>query len=187
MRIELVESQPHWPQLYEEEIRRLLSLIGPLVARTEHIGSTVVPGLAAKPVIDVQVGVHDLQAFDAAAGSSLLTDGGYQHFAHYEAAIPFRRFFVREEGETRQANIHLVAVDHPWFRRHITLRDYLRASPDARNRYQFVKQELARCDWPTTNDYAAAKTDIVLTLEEEAFRHFALPEPERELLRSSRV
>lgn len=187
MRIILEESQPGWPRQFDEEVKRIRGLIGPMIARLEHIGSTAIPGLAAKPVIDVQVGVHDLQAFDAASGIRLLTDGGYQHFAHYEAAIPFRRFFVREEGDTRLANIHLVAVDHPWFRRHITLRDYLRASPDARRRYQFVKQELARCDWPTTNDYAAAKTDIVLTLEEEAFRHFSLLDTERELLRSSRV
>ena len=94
---------------------------------------------------------------------------------------------MREIDGVRQNNLHLVAADHPWFRRHLVFRDYLRESSPARIRYQKVKQELAQREWNDVNDYAQAKSDVIIAIEEQAFTFYGLPEETRAWLRSSRV
>lgn len=189
MRVILLEPDPTWPARFDEEKRRIKAALAAVAADLllEHIGSTSVPGLAAKPVIDVMVGVPDLQAFDSNGGPAAMAAAGYEHLQSFEVAAPFRRLFTREADGTRFSNVHLVQADHPWVRRHLTFRDYLRGVPAARQRYEAEKRRLAALDWPTVNDYASAKTPVIIELEEEAFGWRALPEAERHLLRSSRI
>jgi len=189
MRVILLESDPQWPTRFDEEKRRIAAALEGVAADLllEHIGSTSVPGLAAKPVIDVMVGVPDLQAFDRDGGTAAMAAAGYDYLQSFEATAPFRRLFTREAGDTRLSNVHLVQADHPWVRRHLTFREYLREVPAARQRYEAEKRRLAALDWPTVNDYAGAKTPVVIELEEEAFTWRGLPEAERHLLRTSRI
>jgi GrpB-like predicted nucleotidyltransferase (UPF0157 family) len=187
MRIKLENSNHDWPVNFSIEAERLRAALGPVLLQLEHIGSTSVPGLAAKPVIDIQAGVTSVQEFESSGGIATLEAAGYDYLPDYETMVPFRRLFTRNLDGIRLNNLHLVAADHPWFRRHLIFRDYLRATPSARERYESVKRELATQEWKEVNDYAGAKTAMVLALEEEAFEHFNLPEETRSWIRSSRV
>ena len=147
--VELAEPDPTWPQQYAAHRTRILAALGE--AQVEHVGSTAVPGLAAKPIIDVQVVVADL---DAAAG--LLVGAGYV-------------LRVREEGHRvlkgePPANIHLYEPGDPEIAAHLRFRDRLRADPEARRRYEELKRSLAGREWPDMNYYAEAKGPLIREL-----------------------
>jgi len=187
MRITLEDSNDNWPSAFEQEREHLQRTLGTLIIAIEHIGSTSVPGLAAKPVVDVQVGVTSLEGFKQAKGLDMMQEAGYQYLPEFETMAPFRRLFIREVNGVRQSNIHLVAIDHPWFQRHLIFRNYLRISPESCARYEGVKRELAKLEWEKTPDYADAKTTVVQAIEEEAFEHFDFDEEYRAWIRTSRV
>lgn len=187
MQVEIASPDPQWPQLFADERARLEKCLGSVAVAIEHIGSTSVPGLPAKPVVDIQVGVISLDDFKHAHGVQKLQTIGYEYLPDFESMVPFRRLFTRSINGIRANNLHLVAVDHPWWRRHLMFRDYLRQNPTARDRYAATKLELSQLEWSDVNAYAGAKTDIVIRLEEEAFDHFDIPDPERQHIRSSRV
>jgi GrpB-like predicted nucleotidyltransferase (UPF0157 family) len=197
MEVILEEYNPAWPEYFLEEKERLT---GGLKARpalekleVEHIGSTSVLGLAAKPVIDIQIGVSRIEEFERANGIERIQSLGYGYLSHFNEMLPFRRLFqikpsINKNKETVVGyNIHLVPRDHPWWGRHLLFRDYLRTSESARQRYEAVKRKLAQFEWENMPEYADAKTEVVLALEEEAFEWVGLDEPTREHIRSSRL
>ena len=126
-----------WPRLFAAESARLHDALGGLPLVLEHTGSTSVPGLPAKPVLDILAGVaaHDPLAPYVAA----LVDAGYVHRG--EQGIPGREFFRR--GEPRAYHIHLTHVGSSFWRDHLAFRDYLRAHAEVRDEYARLKQELA--------------------------------------------
>ena len=148
--VELAEPDPSWPAAYEAHWARVVAALGERALQVDHVGSTSVPGLAAKPVIDVQVTVPDL---DEAAG--LLVAAGYV----LRVREPGHRV-VREDA----ANIHLHEPGAPDLAARIRFRDRLRADPAARRRYEDVKRGLAGRTWPDMNHYAEAKTDVIREL-----------------------
>lgn len=186
VRIVLAEYDPGWPEIFDGEKSRILAALGDLVVRVDHIGSTSVPGLAAKPVLDIQMEVPDVDAFVKAGGVVKMERLGFQHRAEYLSLLPFRHLFTRRDEPVIDVNIHTVADGHPWAARHRLFRDYLRSNAMARGRYLAVKQQLAGREWPSVNDYAGAKSEVVIALEEEAMEVARLPLEERELLRTSR-
>lgn len=131
---------PEWPGLYLAESARIHAAVSaagltPLVL--EHVGSTAVPGLAAKPILDVLAGV----AVGAPMGAYIdpLVTAGYVHRG--EQGIPGREFFRR--GEPRAHHVHMTAIGSAFWHDHLCFRDYLRRHPDARDEYARLKQELA--------------------------------------------
>ena len=124
----------------------------------EHIGSTAVLGLAAKPVIDVVTGVNTLA--DADACVQVMTDLGYTYIQKYETMMPERRFFNRNVDVEISQNIHMVVVGAEFWERHLLFRDYLRNHPEAVQAYGQIKRELAP-QFDDTNDYARAKTEFI--------------------------
>lgn len=129
-----------WPELYLEESARIHAAVAdmgltPLVL--EHIGSTSIPGLAAKPILDVLAGV----ASGASIGAYIepLVLAGYLHRG--EQGIPGREFFRR--GEPRAYHVHMTAIGSRFWHDHLCFRDYLRRHPDARDQYARLKQTLA--------------------------------------------
>lgn len=119
--------------------------------RIEHIGSTAVPGLAAKPVIDILVEVKSvkdpiLQAALEQANFTLIVDE------------PGHRMF---RFTNRAAHVHLWRTGDPEIRRHLLFRDWLRTNGDAQSVYEAEKRRLAARDWPTQNDYAQAKSPVI--------------------------
>ena len=135
--VRLVEYDPGWPELFRREAERIAAAIAPLAVRLEHGGSTAVPGLVAKPVLDILGGYAasaDLVPLIAALGRA-----GYLHRG--EQGIPGREFFRR--GEPRAYHLHLTAVGSGFWRDHLEFRELLRADPGVRAAYAALKRDLA--------------------------------------------
>lgn len=111
-----------------------------MLDQVEHIGSTAVPGLPAKPVLDIIPGVRRLA--DADACVPRLVAAGFRYISQYEEVFPERRFF-RFDGAARQ-NLHMVVVGSRFWREHLAFRDALRAEPQTRVAYATLKRALAR-------------------------------------------
>lgn len=154
--VELSEYDPSWPAAFEQHRDRIVAALG--AVHPEHVGSTAVPGLAAKPVIDVQLAVEDL---DGAAG--LLEAAGYV----LRVREPGHRV-VQAAPPRHAANVHLYQPGDPEISAHLRFRDRLRSDPEARRRYEQVKRSLAGRQWPDMNHYAAAKSEIIRELLRES-------------------
>lgn len=145
-RIALVACDPAWPRLFEEEKARLLDCLPPgLVVRIEHFGSTAVPGLRAKPVVDVLVEVADLErARDEAA--PILEAQGCDYFWRPQPegdTPPHYPWFIRRgPGGVRTHHIHMTVADSTLWQG-LLFRDHLRAHPAAAARYERLKMRLA--------------------------------------------
>jgi GrpB-like predicted nucleotidyltransferase (UPF0157 family) len=135
--VALLPYHEEWPTLFRAEADRIAQVqpLGQL--RLEHMGSTAVPGLCAKPIIDILAG------YPAGAQPQAYIDGlvsaGYSHRG--EQGIPGRHFFRR--GELRTHHVHLAEVNGVFWREHLAFRDALRAEPRLRDAYAALKQELA--------------------------------------------
>src|SRR5215471_7951868 len=175
--VAIVPYDPRWPELFRREKEHLLSCLpAELIRRVEHFGSTAVPGLAAKPVVDLLVEVADLQATRTRI-APLLQSQGYDYFwrpTHGDDGPPFYAWFIKRDSSsgTRTHHIHMVEagfVEH-WDR--LLFRDYLVAHPEAARQYQGIKVRLAS-DHP--NDrvaYTERKAEFVARVTEQARRFF---------------
>lgn len=166
MKITIAEYNPNWADMFEQEKQLLTNLIGEPLQEIEHIGSTSVPNLPAKPIIDIMVGLKDFQIADLVVLK--LIEKGYKYFPQYEDEMPDRRFFKKIiEGQTI-SHIHMVELADKFWQRHLLFRDYLRTNPDTAQQYTQLKNDLSKQDWPSSNDYADAKTDFIRKIEKQA-------------------
>jgi GrpB-like predicted nucleotidyltransferase (UPF0157 family) len=157
--IEIVGYDPRWPQLYEEERRRILDAIGNLIVTIEHIGSTAVPDLAAKPIIDLMAAVHRLE--DASLCVEPLETLGYEYVPQYEVSIPERRYFRKPTTKPRTHHLHIVETTSEFWRNHLQFRDFLRNHPEAASEYAELKRQLATRYGSDGFGYTEAKTPFV--------------------------
>jgi GrpB-like predicted nucleotidyltransferase (UPF0157 family) len=151
----LVDSDPAWPVLYEREATRIRGLLGERVLLLEHAGSTSVPGLAAKPIIDIVLGVAD--PADERAYVPDMEAGGYVLRIREPDWHEHRLF----KGPDTDVNVHVFAADSTEIERMLAFRDRLRTHAQERTRYEAAKRELAARDWTYVQDYADAKGDVV--------------------------
>ena len=154
-RIRVVDYDPAWPGLYRREADRIRSVLGDRVVRLEHIGSTAVPGLAAKPVIDILLVVPD--PADEPAYVPDLEAAGYVLVIREPGWFQHRCF----KGPDTDVNLHVYPPGCQEIERYLLFRDRLRADPEERARYQRAKRELAERDWTYVQQYADAKTEVV--------------------------
>ncbi|MBS2968675.1 GrpB family protein [Metabacillus sp. KIGAM252] len=175
MKIELIPYQKSWQGEFAFLKKRLEHLLAPLEPEIEHIGSTSVPGLCAKPIIDIMAGLREEAELDDAA--RLLEETEFFYMSVYNEQTPFRRFFIgakndAEPGEVihknRSCHLHIVPVKSDWWRDHLLFKDYLKRNDAARDTYARVKKELSMQEWPHGNDYANAKTEVIRNLLMEA-------------------
>jgi GrpB-like predicted nucleotidyltransferase (UPF0157 family) len=150
---------PSWPAQFADERQRLEAAIGPHIDSIEHIGSTAVPGLGAKPVIDMLVGLRSLD--DAASCIAPVVSLGYVYVPEFEAELPERRFFRRDINGQRSHHIHMVEVGSDFWVEHLRFRDYLCQHPQAVADYEALKLRLAAEFVDDVNAYASAKTEFV--------------------------
>ena len=160
-RFEIVPYDPRWPAAFEAEALRIRHALGPLAVRIDHHGSTAVPGLAAKPIIDIQVSVAALQPL--AAYREPLHTIGYVHVPDPDDA--FCPFFHRPSRWPHTHHVHVVQAGGAEERRTLAFRDYLRAHREAARGYEQLKQDLAGqlvpVDRESREAYARAKTDFI--------------------------
>ena len=153
--IQIVDYDSEWPRLFEREAERIQAALGERVLLIEHVGSTSVPGLAAKPRIDVLLLVTDsadepayVPALEAAAYVLRIREPDwYEH-----------RMF---NGLDTDINLHVFSPGCPEIDRMLLFRDWLRSNASDRRLYERTKRELARKDWRYTQNYADAKTAVV--------------------------
>ena len=159
--MELVPYDPQWPRQFEAEAARVRSALGRLACRIDHNGSTAIPGISAKPVIDIQVSVESLQPLTPFRDR--LAPLGYVHVPHADDA--FCPFFHRPASWPHTHHVHLVKAGSDEERRTLAFRDYLRAHADAAREYERLKLKLAaefQSDRAAEREaYALAKSGFV--------------------------
>ncbi|MBV9413981.1 MAG: GrpB family protein [Solirubrobacterales bacterium] len=153
-RIVVSNYDPEWPQRYEREAARVRAALGDRVVRLEHVGSTSVPGLPAKPIVDIVLEVPD--SADEAAYVPDLEAAGYVLRGREPDWFEHRLFKV-----SGSVNLHVFSAGCPEIDRMVRFRDHLRTSAADRDLYARTKRDLAGRDWKYTQQYADAKTDVV--------------------------
>lgn len=166
MKVTIVEYRPEWQRLFEREKKLLQNVLGRDIALIEHIGSTSVIGLAAKPIIDIMVGLHEFSIANSFVPKVKAV--GYDYIPQYEDVMPYRRFFVKKVQQRVTHQIHMVESGSEFWERHLLFRDYLRENPEVAKKYASLKKELAEREWLDTNEYAEAKTEFIRSIEKEA-------------------
>ena len=187
MKVLIEEYKPSWVHEFLVEKDIIDSTLIGFNPAIEHIGSTSVIGLSAKPTIDILVGVHKEEQLDKTVYP--MTSKGYTYFRKYEASMPYRRLFsklkaltaiappklidfhdefVRGKEFVPVANIQIIVKDTPHWKRHLAFRDFLQVHPDLRDKYGQLKKELSRREFKDTNDYNNAKDDFIKQIQEQA-------------------
>lgn len=174
-------------RIISTELAALLHVVDPVI---EHIGSTSVEGLSAKPVIDVLVGLHQEEDLDKVP--TLLAGNHYTYYEKYNDDMPYRRFFIQfnerpehygfpqlvtnetsipapmHEHAFRVAHIHAIPLASEHWERHIAFRDYLRTHAAVRDAYAQLKKDLVQREWEDGNDYNKAKDAFIKHEERRA-------------------
>lgn len=161
----VIEYQATWPAQYAQvaaELRRAVSAPGIVL---EHIGSTAVPGLCAKPVLDIALGITSLD--DAEAAIPALAQLGFTYRPEYERHIPDRRYFVSAEAQTPRVHLHAVIFGGTIWGQHLRFRDALREDPGLAERYAALKRELAVVHASDKGAYTGGKAPFVESVLKE--------------------
>ncbi len=166
MKVRLSEFSEDWIRLFHEEANFLKTIFNDEIVRFEHFGSTSVPGMKAKPVIDMMCIVTNVSKIDLY--NDKMRSLGYDVAGEW--GIPGRRLF-RKGGENRTHHIHFYEIDNPQIERHLVFRDYLKAHPEEVLRYSRFKEELTR-HFENTSEYSPAKKAFVTEMEQLALAWF---------------
>jgi predicted GNAT family N-acyltransferase/GrpB-like predicted nucleotidyltransferase (UPF0157 family) len=153
--VRIVDYDPGWPERYRVERDRIVGALGPRALGVHHIGSTSVPGLAAKDRVDVCVEVADPD--DEGAYLSDLLDAGYD----LRAVEPGHRCLARADESEPATNVHVYAAGADEVTAYLCFRDQLRRDQGDRRRYEALKRSLAQREWPDMNYYAEAKGELI--------------------------
>ena len=182
MKIKLAEYSPYWPLYFEKEHVRIAAKLHRLSPIIEHIGSTAVPNLIAKPTLDILIGINEEKNLDEAIEG--LQSLGYIYVEKYNSIMPYRRFFIKvhslsprrrerrtiikadeqlpnREMHPRTHHIHLVHRNTKFFNTHIAFRNHLRKNANDQEMYALLKQQLAQQEWESGDQYAQAKAQFI--------------------------
>lgn len=160
--IHLEEYDERWTELFRQEREAIQRELGEDAADIEHFGSTAVPGLAAKPIVDLLIGVHDFTSADRIVAKLRLL--GYEYLG--EAGVP-GRLYLRKRG-TSDFNAHIVLHGGDHWTNNLVIRDYLRADARERERYEARKKEIVRSGAVTLLDYSERKSGFIAGLLDRA-------------------
>jgi GrpB-like predicted nucleotidyltransferase (UPF0157 family)/N-acetylglutamate synthase-like GNAT family acetyltransferase len=159
--IEVVPHNPNWPELFKTESIKIKQALSDNCIEIHHIGSTSVPELAAKPIIDMILVVRDICAVDQLAMDTL----GYE--ARGEFGIPFRRFFTKGK-DLRANNVHVFERDSSEIERHLNFRNWMRNNPKDRDAYAELKNTLAKKYPNDIKSYCIGKDDFIANIDVKA-------------------
>jgi GrpB-like predicted nucleotidyltransferase (UPF0157 family) len=181
VRILLTPYQSSWPLSFENEAKRLGEIVPASEACAAHVGSTSVPGMPAKPIVDMLLGVGDPGALDSVCGR-ILDSGEYIYVRAYEDFHPQRRFLIKLKAGVaskwplvleeidwshevsladRAFHIHIVPASSVYWTQMLAFRDRLRSDQVAMHRYRRLKIGLAKREWQSSRDYALAKDALI--------------------------
>jgi GrpB-like predicted nucleotidyltransferase (UPF0157 family) len=180
-KIEVVPYNPRWPLMFEQERLHLLSCLPKLlVKRIEHFGSTAIPGMSAKPIVDIMVEVTSLDETRKQI-APILESQGYDYFwrpSWGDDTPPFYAWFIKRDGNgNRTHHIHMVESDFEHWER-LLFRDYLIEKPDIAREYSELKEKLSMTHHDDRIAYTQAKTEFINTMTEIAKRHYKKTQPD---------
>ncbi len=164
--IEIVDYEPAWAEAFAGISRVIKAALGILALRIEHVGSTSVPGLGAKPIIDLDVVIESPRSLPPVAEA--LEALGYRHEG--DKGIPGREAFGREDGTAPRGgsgrqwpphHLYVCAEDSKELGRHLRFRDYLRSHPDSARQYETLKRELASLHPHDIDSYIEGKSAFI--------------------------
>jgi GrpB-like predicted nucleotidyltransferase (UPF0157 family) len=162
--VEIVPYDPSWPDRFERERALLEEALGPWIeGGLHHVGSTAVPGLAAKPIVDVMVGVRSLD--EARPCLELAAGLGYRYFPYRPETM---HWFCKPSPSRRTHHLALIEASHPEFTARLAFRDFLRANPDVAAEYEALKRRLAVEHRHDREAYTGAKAAFVRAVVERA-------------------
>lgn len=162
-KVEVVPYNHQWPQIFEEEAGKIKTIMNENVVGIEHMGSTSIPGMSAKPVIDILVEVNSIEKVDLYKVEMI--ELGYDPKG--ENGIPNRRYFSKG-GDNRTHHVHIYQTGNPEIARHLQFRDYLTAHPEDAILYSELKQSLAKQFPADIDQYILGKDALVKELDEKA-------------------
>ncbi|MGB8252655.1 MAG: GrpB family protein [Anaerolineaceae bacterium] len=155
----IVPYDPHWAIQFDTEKELIQTAIGKYLKLIEHIGSTSVPGLAAKPIIDIMAGAISLA--DAPLFIPPLERLGYHYVPEFEAQMPERRYLTRSDAGRMAIHLHVLEPTTQRWKDHLAFRDLLIANPGIREAYAHLKINLAECYGNNRVSYTDAKTEFI--------------------------
>lgn len=175
--VTITPYDPAWPELFRQEKEHLLSCLpNELIRRVEHFGSTAVPGLSGKPIIDMLIEVTDLQETRLRI-APVLESQGYDYFwrpTHGEDGLPFYAWFIKRDPRTgnRTHHIHMVESHfaHHWDR--LLFRDYLIEHPEVAREYEALKHGLASAPTHDRVAYTRGKSQFIVKVTEQAKAYY---------------
>jgi GrpB-like predicted nucleotidyltransferase (UPF0157 family) len=167
--LDFADYDPDWPRLAAQATGELVTALPGLFSAIEHVGSTSVPGLAAKPIIDLMAATDDLHRVVARDEDLRLL--GYQF---HDAGMPGRLFYRRGLSNAWTHHLHVVHASTFATRNQLLLRDYLRSHPDDAARYGALKRRLAALH-DNGDDYTRAKTELIQELTDKGRAERGLP------------
>lgn len=162
--IEVVPHDPAWDALFQAERDALRQAFEGEALAIHHIGSTSIPGIKAKPVIDILVEVRDIDRVED--HDEAMTALGYEPKG--ELGIPGRRFYIKGGEEHRSHHVHVFECGHPEIARHRDFCAYLRAHPEMAARYSALKEDLAREFKQDLDRYTEGKTGLIREIDRKA-------------------
>ncbi|MCC8955920.1 GrpB family protein [Bradyrhizobium sp. Pear77] len=154
------DYDPNWPALFAQEHTRIAQALGAFALAIEHVGSTAVPGLPSKPIIDVLVGVRSLEEARQRCIEPLEALG-YIYMPEYASWIPGELFFRKGPPGPWTHHLHMMEPSHPRWEARLVFRDYLRAHGEAASAYAEIKRALAACSKDDIEAYRTGKDAFV--------------------------
>jgi GrpB-like predicted nucleotidyltransferase (UPF0157 family) len=162
-RVEVVFYNSNWKEMYKKESEKIKSILDDIIIDIHHIGSTAIPGIKAKPVIDILVEVKDIEEVDQY--NHKMEELGYEAMGEY--GIPKRRFFRKGENN-RTHHIHIFQAGNEEIKRHINFKEYLIAHPDKAREYSKLKEKLANKYTYDVENYSNCKSDFIKEIDRKA-------------------
>ena len=164
--VALVPYDPQWPLLFAAERERLMGLFPSQLLDVQHFGSTAIPGMPAKPIIDLLAGVESMAVADSLVEP--LLSSSYTTSAEFNATLTDQRWFMRWFNGRRTHHLHVVVLgESQWYRR-LRFRDVLRSNAEIAHRYALLKKQLAAQHCADREAYTHAKAEFVLSVAGDA-------------------
>lgn len=166
-KVRVVAYNPNWPEVYKLEREKIKEKIGEYIASIDHIGSTAVEGLVAKPIVDILIGLNSLE--DAQFCIPKLEELNYEYITEFEDVLPDRRYFRKPPTDqgSRDFHVHMVEIKTYFWKRQLIFRDYLRKFPKVANEYGELKLRLAAVLQEDRDAYTEGKTDFIMGILEK--------------------
>lgn len=170
-KVEVVPHNPKWRDAFEVESKYIADVLGENCVAIHHIGSTAIPGISAKPIIDILVEVQDITKVDEQ--NSVMKSLGYEVMGEY--GIPCRRFFRKDSKEdVRTHHIHIFEIGSPQIARHLAFRDYMIAHPEDAQKYSELKRDLAEKYPHNIDEYMDGKDSFIKEIDKKAAQLYGI-------------